>query len=331
MRIGRGAGHYEMMSIGERLRAERERQGLSISRVSEILRINARYLEAIERDDPDSLPGGFFYRSFVRQYARFLKIDDEEIERQLEALRPPSLVVAAQPETSEPFPLEVEALSSSAPHWEWLGQLPWSVIGLVAVLLGGAAIYSLWHHGRNGVEKPPPPAISAPPPVTAPATAQAPPQVAPPPSPVLSGEPAERPSAAPGPMPAEAGKPTATSPTPVAAPPPTPARDTRDAPPDAPGVRFPVALEATGEVWVSVTSAGRTLFVGTLQPGQSRQVEAAGSAKLVVGNAGGIEVRVNGKPVGPLGPKGQPRAVVLTPEGIVPPSPPTPRPPEQQP
>jgi len=317
-----------MVSIGERLRVERERQGLSISRVSEILRINARYLEAIERDDPDSLPGGFFYRSFVRQYARFLKIDDEEIERELEALRPPSLVSAAQPEASEPFPLEVEALSSPAPHWEWLGQLPWSIIGLVAVLLGGAAVYSLWHQGRNGVEKPTPAAVSAPPPAPAPVTVQTPPQVATS-SPAPSGEPTVGPPVTPGSAPADAAKPVTATPAPAAAPPPSPVRDTRDAPPDAPGVRFPIALEATGEVWVSVTSAGRTLFVGTLQPGQSRQIEAAGTAKLVVGNAGGIEVRVNGKPLGPLGPKGQPRTVVLTPEGIAPPPPSPPRPPEQ--
>ena len=39
-------------------------------------------------------------------------------------------------------------------------------------------------------------------------------------------------------------------------------------------------------------------------------------ASLFIGNAGGLEIRVNGKPLGPIGPRGQLRTVVITPEGV---------------
>ncbi len=76
-----------MATLGERLRAERERRGLTIEELAQQTRISARFFEAIERDDRSSLPGGFFYRSFVRQYARMLELPEEayqgEIERSL--------------------------------------------------------------------------------------------------------------------------------------------------------------------------------------------------------------------------------------------------------
>lgn len=76
-----------MATLGERLREERERRGLSIEDLAKQTRISARYFEAIERGDASALPSGFFYRSFVRQYARMLDLPEEayrgEIERSL--------------------------------------------------------------------------------------------------------------------------------------------------------------------------------------------------------------------------------------------------------
>lgn len=70
-----------------------------------------------------------------------------------------------------------------------------------------------------------------------------------------------------------------------------------------------MAHEAT---WLSVSSDGRTVFRGLLEPNQIKTVEGRDFAKLTVGNAGGIEVRLNGKPIGPLGGRGQVRIVVFT-------------------
>ncbi len=73
-----------MATLGERLRAERERRGLTIEELARQTRISARFFEAIERDQPEALPSGFFYRSFVRQYARMMELPEEAYQREIE-------------------------------------------------------------------------------------------------------------------------------------------------------------------------------------------------------------------------------------------------------
>lgn len=63
-------------SIGEKLRLERETRGIALREISEHTRISMRYLEAIEGDDYQRLPGGIFNRSFIRAYAKFIGYDE---------------------------------------------------------------------------------------------------------------------------------------------------------------------------------------------------------------------------------------------------------------
>jgi hypothetical protein len=73
-------------------------------------------------------------------------------------------------------------------------------------------------------------------------------------------------------------------------------------------------IAAREEVWVSVKSGGKTVFSGILRPEQSRTVDNLDAASLMTGNAGGLDVRWNGKPIGPIGQRGQVRVVEFTPE-----------------
>ncbi len=77
------------------------------------------------------------------------------------------------------------------------------------------------------------------------------------------------------------------------------------------------------ETWLSITSEGKRLFSGVLAPNQTKTVEGKESATMKVGNAAGLEVRLNGKLLGPLGGRGQVLVVVFTPDKfqIVPPMP----------
>jgi hypothetical protein len=50
-------------TIGEKLRLARETRGIALRDISEQTRISIRYLEAIETDDFQRLPGGIFNRS----------------------------------------------------------------------------------------------------------------------------------------------------------------------------------------------------------------------------------------------------------------------------
>src|SRR5580693_5172181 len=75
-----------MTSVGKVLRTEREAQGREMAEIAEELCITKRYLRAIEEDDLKTLPGCFFYKSFVRQYATLLGVDEKRIWPGVEAL-----------------------------------------------------------------------------------------------------------------------------------------------------------------------------------------------------------------------------------------------------
>jgi cytoskeletal protein RodZ len=66
-----------MASFGENLRRERELRGVSLREISEATKISMRFLQALEQDRVNILPGGIFPRAFVRQYARYLGLDAE--------------------------------------------------------------------------------------------------------------------------------------------------------------------------------------------------------------------------------------------------------------
>src|SRR6202021_3519784 len=63
--------------FGEHLRRERERRGVSLDEICAATRIGNRFLEALENEEWDHLPGGVFNRGFVRAVARFLGLDEE--------------------------------------------------------------------------------------------------------------------------------------------------------------------------------------------------------------------------------------------------------------
>jgi cytoskeletal protein RodZ len=64
-------------SFGEGLRRERELRGIELRDVAEATKISVRFLQALESDRVDVLPGGLFQRAFVRQYAVYLGLDPE--------------------------------------------------------------------------------------------------------------------------------------------------------------------------------------------------------------------------------------------------------------
>src|SRR5271169_5596616 len=98
-----------MASIGETLRRERQKRNLQLDQVSRELKISTRFLEAIEKEQFDRLPGGVFAKSFVRQYARMPDIDEEEAAAEVQrTLAPPSLpqFAEAAPKPSAPQTVE---------------------------------------------------------------------------------------------------------------------------------------------------------------------------------------------------------------------------------
>ncbi len=65
-------------SLGEKLRLAREARGITLSEVSAQTRIATRYLEAIEENNYKPLPGGVFNKGFIKAYAKYVGVDEQE-------------------------------------------------------------------------------------------------------------------------------------------------------------------------------------------------------------------------------------------------------------
>ncbi len=64
---------------GQKLRQAREKRGVSLDEVAVSLNISKRFLEAVELDDYDSLPGILYARGYMKNYCRYLNISSGEI------------------------------------------------------------------------------------------------------------------------------------------------------------------------------------------------------------------------------------------------------------
>ncbi len=69
--------------VGERLRAAREAQGLSVAQVGAETRINERHIELIEAGKFAKLPGRTYAVGFSRTYARMVGLDEMEVAGQV--------------------------------------------------------------------------------------------------------------------------------------------------------------------------------------------------------------------------------------------------------
>jgi len=65
--------------IGETLREARNRRKLDLSEVEAAIKIRVRYLQALENEEWDALPGGAYTRGFIRTYAAYLGLDGERL------------------------------------------------------------------------------------------------------------------------------------------------------------------------------------------------------------------------------------------------------------
>ncbi len=83
-----------MARLGETLRAQREKKGITLDQAAADTRIREKFLKALEDDDYQALPGAVYTKGFLRNYAEYLDLDQEELvvlfhqERGLQAVDP---------------------------------------------------------------------------------------------------------------------------------------------------------------------------------------------------------------------------------------------------
>jgi cytoskeleton protein RodZ len=264
-------GELGMDAIGDALRSERLRLGLTLEQIATQTKIGQYLLQAIEANQFDRLPGGLLTRSFLRQYAQLVGLDADEVVAsfKLQFEEPVLAVTALQPKYS-------------CPQVPLLPILFWCA----AAIVGCAALYAVWENVRRSL-----PETNAMPLHGSQMTSQ---------SGVQSAKSSQGPVAELAPRERLASVPYASS-------------QLSSEPGPKGAIR--VVFTATEPVWVSIQSDGNPVYTGTLEQQHNKELAASTRMTALVGNAGGLEVSLNGKAIGPIGQHGEVRVVELTPAG----------------
>ncbi|NLJ83697.1 MAG: helix-turn-helix domain-containing protein [Halanaerobiaceae bacterium] len=75
------------MSIGEKLKKAREKMGLSFNEIQDAIKIRSKYLEALENDDFDVIPGEAYVRAFIKSYGNHLGLNGDELLEEYRILK----------------------------------------------------------------------------------------------------------------------------------------------------------------------------------------------------------------------------------------------------
>jgi cytoskeleton protein RodZ len=276
--------------IGAHLREARERAGITLRDVASATKISVPSLEALERNDIARLPGGIFVRAFVRAYARQVGLDPEDAVRRFVA-RFPDAAVEDSPARYEGNQETIVADDAQRASGVW--RVIWWVLPLVLVVVffmfGGRLRW--WGDQtppagtRVGEQREP-----APPGPSAPIlTTPVPPKATEPPA--VATIPAQDTTVPPAGL-AQSAVPAAVA---AADEPAVPAQEGR----------FQLTLTSRGVCWVTVRCNGAIVFTGTMRAGDRKDVDVWGRVSLTVGNAGVMDVAINGQPARPLGGEGE--------------------------
>lgn len=301
--------------VGPLLCATRMRLGKDLQDVARLLHIRYNYLVAIEDGRFEDLPGQAYAIGFVRAYAEHLDLDGDEIVRRFKDEN-----AGIKKPTAFNYPLP--APDSGVP----------SVVLLMIAVVMGMMVYGAWYSIAGAdrraadliqeipvrlaamLDRPPAPQtvpaetpVVNPEPVKVVETPLAPVAADPPKPEPAKVEPARTEVAA-----VEAPKPEVPKSEPPKAEPPKPEASTQVAAltpaPPAPRQNSKstdvIELKATSDSWIQVRAGDQLLLTRLLRKGEVYRVPDRNGLTLMTGNAGGIEVSVNGDAMPPLGSEG---------------------------
>ena len=97
-----------MGTLGNYLRNAREALGLDIREAAQQTRISLAFLTAIEAEEFSKLPGEVFVKGFLKNYARFLRLSEDEVMKRYAELRSSAAPAAAAAAAAAPAPLKEE-------------------------------------------------------------------------------------------------------------------------------------------------------------------------------------------------------------------------------
>lgn len=106
--------------FGGMIKRAREARGISLRQIAATTKISVAALQALERNDISSLPGGIFSRAFVRSYALQVGLDPEETVRVFLERFPHASVTAGSPQVPQEDFAAVESSREIARTTLWL-------------------------------------------------------------------------------------------------------------------------------------------------------------------------------------------------------------------
>jgi cytoskeleton protein RodZ len=281
-----------LAGFGEKLRRERELRGISLDQIATATKISTRMLKALEDEKFDLLPGGIFNKGFIRSYAKFLGIDEEQAVADYVAATGPEEPINNLPQIADVPERPTRRLDEE-------GTVSWTTIVVLVLLV--AIGYGGWtYHNHRKAERESSTTSS---PVSAPSSVP----VAPP----VVEQNVVRPenSAVKTPASAPLGATTNSVPSTTA----SPAALKTDATEPAPKPSVELVIRTSEESWVQAIADGKTIFSETLPAASEKHVTASRRITLTVGNAGGVEVTYNGATLPDIGGPGKVRTIIFSP------------------
>lgn len=284
-----------LLGIGEELKRKREEMGLSINDIENKIKIKATYIEAMENENFDKLPGRVYVKGFIRNYAKFLGLDHnlylEEINKHFQDDAPEDILANSKPQLVRP--IRDRRLTDRIVKGIAL-LLIFAMLGFGA--LKGFQFFMSPKDSNPQVSETTPEGATDPNPQ---------PEVTPEPQPEPTPEPVPEPQPEPTPVP----EPT---PEPQPEPTPEPTNPENNQPVDPSGEK--VVLEVTmseggpglDSCWVQVIVDGKLEFEQTILAGRDLMVfMGSKTIDFTYGNAAAVRIKVNGVDQGVLGAQGE--------------------------
>ncbi len=282
----------DRMGVGEIIRREREKKGITIEQLSDMTKISKEFIKAIEEENFDLLPGDVYTGGFIRNISMVLGLDPEEMRRLYKSQRKREYEQEVIKEAVETLPqYDTDVDKGVKP------KRPWLVILLVLLLLAGGAFYL--YASRTGTlvsltksfvkGEPERQATSS---VSIASSAKE--------EKATLEEPATMETAAVSSVSTETKaisveEGLATSPAAVST-------GSASSPQEIEEINLKVI--AIGRCWIRVIADGKKIYEGTLVKGDEKSWEAKEKIKVRFGNIGGVKVYFNGKEVSPPSGKG---------------------------
>lgn len=273
----------KLLGIGDELKRTREEKGLSIYDIENKTKIKATFIEAIEKEEFEKIPGRVYVKGFVKNYAKFLGMDSNQLLQKLnkhfQEGEEEDLLVNSRPQLVRP----IKENRFSGKFTKII-----SIILILCVLgFGGYKGIEYFSSGRKAK----------------PQVSEEKPQV-PEEKPEVESKPEKEPVKEPEKVPEIIPKPEVT---------PEPAKPEPVEPPKEESlekIELEILMSEGGpgidSCWIQVILDGKLEFEQTILAGREpMKFTASKSIDITYGNAAAIRIKVNGKDQGVLGAPGE--------------------------